>query len=306
MAPVVSPFVSYAVARSRNAFGEFGYFCTCFNAFETDVPLPPKMLMLLNSCDSPLEPDPTPRNAKVAAKRSARMKYIGFALRRMRTKKSCWFGLPPDACLRRPRARGFGEGAFACCACLAACFAFTAARAICDSEYRLRRHGLPPPLGEPREPDRALEERPHRQQLERRRQQVGPWKPERDDGDDEVADPAVPPQACRREHADVDEAEDRERKLEDHGHAEQDGGDERVVRLRLHDDVELARVVVRQPVHGAREQHPVAEREPGGGERDRESDEARDPPLGRGVDGRHEEHPHLPEDDRQREDEAGV
>ena len=55
------------------------------------------------------------------------MKYAGFALRRMRTKNSCWFGLPPAACFRRPRARPSRRLRLAR---FCACFALTAARAI--------------------------------------------------------------------------------------------------------------------------------------------------------------------------------
>jgi len=68
------------------------------SAFETDEPPLWKMLRPLNSWSRPpFVPEPTPRNANVTAKRTARRTYANFALRRSREKKSCWFGLPPLA-----------------------------------------------------------------------------------------------------------------------------------------------------------------------------------------------------------------
>ena len=98
-----------------------------FCALETDLPLPPpKMLRLLNRLLRSLPPEPTPRNAKVMAKRTASRTYTGFALLRIRTKKSCWFWLPPEAWRRRPCWRAFCGAPLAFWACLA----FTAARAM--------------------------------------------------------------------------------------------------------------------------------------------------------------------------------
>src|SRR3954465_5263810 len=48
-----------------------------------------------------------------------------------------------------------------------------------------------PVFDEGGKPDRALEERPHRQELERGRHGIRPWQPERDHRDDEVADAAI-------------------------------------------------------------------------------------------------------------------
>ena len=71
----VSPFASYAVARSRKPFGSVGCFWISLCAFETDTPPPPppKMFRPLKSWSRPLEPEPTPRKANVIAKRTARM-----------------------------------------------------------------------------------------------------------------------------------------------------------------------------------------------------------------------------------------
>src|SRR3954454_14198810 len=52
-----------------------------------------------------------------------------------------------------------------------------------------------------REPDRALEQRPHRQQLEEGRHRIGTGKRESDDGDDEIPGAAMVAQRPRTEDA---------------------------------------------------------------------------------------------------------
>src|SRR5438105_3253941 len=220
----------------------------------------------------------------------------------MRTKNSCWFGFPPEACFLRPRARAFGAG---CALAFWACFALTAARAISASEYRLWGDRLPP-LEEDSEPDRALEQRPHREQLEERRHGIRAGKRKRDDGDDEVPDAAVLAQRARAEDAEADEPEDDEGQLEDDDDSEEDSGDERVVRARLDEMGEVRVVVIRQPMDRAREQHEVAEREAGRAERDGERGKPEDLPLRARLERGSEERPELPEDHRRRQDEARV
>src|SRR5262249_9085424 len=60
------------------------------------------------------------------------------------------------------------------------------------------------------EPDRALEQRPHRKQLQECRHRVRPRKCERDDRDDEVSDAAVLAQRPGVEDAQADEPDHHE------------------------------------------------------------------------------------------------
>jgi hypothetical protein len=59
-------------------------------------------------------------------------------------------------------------------------------------------------------------------------------------------------------------------------------------------------------VDGARQQDPVAEREPRRRQEEAEGGEGEDPALGRSVERRSEERPHLPEDHRHCEEEPRV
>ena len=69
----LSPFDSYAVASSRKPCGSCGWSLMCFCAFETGLPPRWKMFRPWKSWSSPPEPEPTPRNANVIAKSTARI-----------------------------------------------------------------------------------------------------------------------------------------------------------------------------------------------------------------------------------------
>src|SRR5579863_3971424 len=167
--------------------------------------------MPLKICPRPPPvPEPTPSAVNEIAKTTASTRKTHFCRRRSRMKKRSWLGLPPEACLRCFRAGFVAAAACACCAC----FAFTAALAISGSpgdvatslarEARSREALQPPgvwmtfaggplraqgsrartelpasPLEEHSQPDRPLEQHPHRQELEERRHEIGPGQRER-------------------------------------------------------------------------------------------------------------------------------
>ena len=73
IASVVRCFCSYAVARSRQSAAFCGCWLTLCSRFEIDGPL--LLFELKKFCSAlemPLEPEPTPRSANVAAKQIAR------------------------------------------------------------------------------------------------------------------------------------------------------------------------------------------------------------------------------------------
>src|SRR5207244_665144 len=72
------------------------------------------------------------------------------------------------------------------------------------------------------------------------------------------------------------------------------------------EDVEVARVVVCEEVDRRRQYDPVAERDAADAERGRERDDEGDRALAMLLEGRREEGPELPEDDREREQEGRV
>src|SRR5262249_696413 len=159
-----------------------------FCAAETEEPSFLKMFRLLKSWSRPpFVPEPTPRKANVTAKTTASSTYTGFALRRILMKKSCWFGLPPEACRLRPFCLG---AAAACCLAFACCVALAPARAMSDRRVGVGRRtqgARSASFCDPREPDRALEEQEEGDHLEDGREGVDARQGHRHDRDDEVA-----------------------------------------------------------------------------------------------------------------------
>ena len=161
-------------------------------------------------------------------------------------------------------------------------------------------------LDEHREPDRGLEDDPHRQQLERRRHRVGPRQAERDEGDDEVAPAPVPAQRVRGQDPHPHEPEHDHRQLEDPDDREQHRGREREVVTRADLDPVERVVVVREEMQRIRQHDPVAEREPADRERAREQHHQHGRALRALVEGGREEGPELPEQDGQADHDGRV
>src|SRR4051794_25430752 len=113
-------------------------------------------------------------------------------------------------------------------------------------------------------------------------------------------------QGSRAENAQRDEPTHDERRLEDEHDSDEHGHDEAVVRGGADQLVELRDVVVREEVNGARQEDPVAESHACRREEDGAGGEDEHLAFRRGVEGRGEKEPELPENDRQRQHEAGV
>src|SRR5215210_101274 len=165
---------------------------------------------------------------------------------------------------------------------------------------------LPAPLEHDGEPDRELEQNDQRNHLERGRDRVDAGQCDREGRHRGVADLAVAPELRGREDLEANEGEHEDRQLVDEADRDQREQRERVIAARADLDVVAALVVVREEVHRRRQRDLVRERDADREEGGREDHEPADRALRVLVDRRGQKCPELPEDDRQREREAGI
>src|SRR5215210_8668246 len=165
---------------------------------------------------------------------------------------------------------------------------------------------LPAPLEHDGEPDRELEQNEQRNHLERGRDRVDAGQCDRESRHRGVADLAVAPELRGREDLEANEGEHEDRQLVDEADRDQREQRERVIAARADLDVVAALVVVREEVHRRRQRDLVRERDADREEGGREDHEPADRALRVLVDRRGQKCPELPEDDRQREREAGI
>ena len=120
------------------------------------------------------------------------------------------------------------------------------------------------------------------------------------------ADPPVVAQLRRGDDAQAHEPEDEDRQLEQDPAGQDRDDRERVVLLRAHLRVVEVGVVVEQERDGGRKHDPVGEGHPDREQHGRDDHEVDDCALGALLEGRREERPELPDEDRDRERDRGV